>query len=92
MMAGQGFGPDLFPVMSRTGILLYQLCLLHIMYEVRHDIEQSGDLGHFLDALGDDHIAGTSNGGEGTASEKTSTRGAFSNQLSRELQSLPSLN
>lgn len=59
LLGGQCFGPNLFPVLSRSGIWLYQLCFLRVIYEVRHDIQQAGDLGHFLDAIGDDQITGT---------------------------------
>lgn len=86
LLGGQCFGPDLFPVLSRTGIWLYELCFLRIMYEVRYDIRQAGDLGQFLDALGDDSVTGSSAGQELTASEKSLSR-----QRSREIPSLPSL-
>lgn len=79
----QCFGPDLFPVMSRTGIWVYQLCFLRVMYEVRYDIKQAGDLGHFLDALGDDKVTGSVASMEVTASEKSLSR-----QRSRDLESL----
>jgi hypothetical protein len=59
LLGCQGFGPDLFPVMSRTGIWVYQFCFLRIMYEVRYDIKQASDLGHFLEALGDVTVAGS---------------------------------
>jgi len=71
LLGFQSFGPHLFPVMSRTGIWLYQCCFLRVMYEVRYDIKQAGDLGHFLDALGDVTIAG-SVADFVTASEKSS--------------------
>lgn len=79
LLSCQVFGPDLFPVMSRTGIWLYQLFFLRVMYEVRHDIKQAGDLGHFLDALSDDTVAG-SIADIATASEKSLSR-----QKSREV-------
>lgn len=59
LLGCQVFGPDLFPVMSRTGIWLYQFFFLRVMYEVRFDIKQASDLGHFLDALGDVTVAGS---------------------------------
>lgn len=71
LLGGQCFGPDLFPVMSRTGIWLYQLFLLRVMYEVRHDIKQAGDLGHFLDALGDDIVTGSVAAMDLTTSERS---------------------
>ena len=69
----QGFGPDLFPVMSRAGIWIYQFCFLRVMYEVRYDIKQAGDLGHFLEALGDVTVAGSA-ADVVTASEKSLSR------------------
>ena len=69
----QGFGPDLFPVMSRAGIWIYQVCFLRVMYEVRYDIKQAGDLGHFLEALGDVTVAGSA-ADIVTASEKSLSR------------------
>lgn len=84
LLGGQCFGPDLFPVMSRTGIWLYQLCFLRVMYEVRFDIKQAGDLGLFLDALGDDTLTGSVAAIE--PSEKSISR-----QRTRDTQSLPSI-
>jgi hypothetical protein len=60
LMTGQCFGPDLFPLLSNAGILLYQLCLVRVLFEVRHDIRQAGELGNFLSALGDDQVTGGS--------------------------------
>lgn len=86
LLGGQCFGPDFFPVMSRTGIWLYQLFLLRVMYEVRHDIKQAGDLGHFLDALGDDVVTGSV-----AAMDTTTSDRSFSRSKAREIASLPSL-
>ena len=51
MIVGQAFGPDLFLITSNTGILLYMISMTRVLYEVRHDIRQAGDLGNFLIAL-----------------------------------------
>lgn len=59
LIVGQLFGPDLFPILSNAGILLFEMCLLRVLYEVRHDMKQAGDLGHFLDALGNNAVTGT---------------------------------
>jgi hypothetical protein len=59
MMVGQMFGPDLFPLLSNAGIMLYLMCIVRVLYEVRHDMKQAGDLGSFLDALGDDAVTGS---------------------------------
>lgn len=75
LLTGQCFGPNLFPVLSRSGIWLYQLCFLRVIYEVRHDIQQAGDLGHFLDAIGDDQITGSKGIKEITASEHSTPFG-----------------
>jgi hypothetical protein len=83
LAGGQCFGPDLFPLMSRVGILLYQLCFLRVMYEVRHDIKLSGDLGGFLDALGDDNVTGSV-----AAMEVSATANESGRQLNRDF-SLP---
>lgn len=90
LLGGQCFGPDLFPVMSRTGIWLYQLCFLRVMYEVRHDIKQAGDLGHFLNALGDDYVTGSVAAMEVTASEKSNSR-SFQQPKSRDSPAMPSI-
>jgi hypothetical protein len=83
LLGGQCFGSDLFPVMSRTGIWLYQLCFLRVMYEVRYDIKQAGDLGLFLDALGDDTITGS-------VATPVDSEKSVSRQRSRDFQNLPS--
>jgi hypothetical protein len=59
MIAGQFPGPNLFPLLSNAGILIYMMTLLRVLYEVRHDMLQAGDLGQFLHALGQDHITNT---------------------------------
>jgi hypothetical protein len=59
MIVGQFFGPYLFPILSNAGILIYMMTLLRVLYEVRHDMLQAGDLGQFLHALGQDHITNT---------------------------------
>eukprot|EP00980_Cylindrotheca_fusiformis_P007303 scaffold1525_cov142-Cylindrotheca_fusiformis.AAC.103 len=57
MIAGQFPGPNLFPILSNVGILVYMMTLLRVLFEVRHDMMQAGDLGQFLHAVGQDHIA-----------------------------------
>jgi hypothetical protein len=59
LMGGQWLGPDLFPILSNTGILMYTLGLIRLLLEVRTDMRQATDLGEFLDALGDDQVAGS---------------------------------
>jgi hypothetical protein len=59
MIAGQFPDPNLFPILSNAGILIYMMTLLRVLYEVRHDMLQAGDLGQFLHALGQDHITNT---------------------------------
>jgi hypothetical protein len=59
LMGGQWLGPDLFPILSNTGILMYTLSLIRLLLEVRTDMRQATDLGEFLDALGDDQVAGS---------------------------------
>lgn len=59
LVAGQIVGPELFPLLSNAGILLYCMCLLRVLYEVRYDIKQASDLGLYLDALGNDIVAGS---------------------------------
>jgi len=51
MIVGQCFGPDLFLITSNTGIAFYMLSMTRVLYEIRHDIRQAGDLGSFLIAL-----------------------------------------
>jgi len=51
MLVGQMFGPDLFLVTSNAGILLYTFSMVRVLYEIRYDIRQSGDLGNFLNEL-----------------------------------------
>ena len=58
MGAGQVFGPDLFPILSNSGILIYLLTVQRVLVEVRTDMDQAGDLGKFLDAIGDDNVTG----------------------------------
>lgn len=62
MIIGQLFGPDLYLITSNSGILLYMLSMVRILYEARKDLEVSGDLGHFLDALGNDNVTRTQKG------------------------------
>ena len=59
LMGGQWLGPDLFPILSNTGILMYTLSLIRLLLEVRTDMLQAKDLGEFLNALGDDQVAGS---------------------------------
>jgi len=51
MIVGQMFGPDLFLITSNGGILLYMISMTRVLYEIRYDIRQAGDLGNFLIAL-----------------------------------------
>jgi len=51
MIVGQCFGSDLFLITSNTGIAIYMLSMTRVLYEIRHDIRQAGDLGNFLIAL-----------------------------------------
>lgn len=51
MIVGQMFGPDLFLITSNSGICLYMIAMTRVLYEIRHDIRQAGDLGNFLIAL-----------------------------------------
>jgi hypothetical protein len=60
MIVGQMFGPDLFLITSNSGILLYMLSMTRVLYEIRHDIRQAGDLGNFLIAL--EHARSDKNG------------------------------
>ncbi|KAG7340498.1 hypothetical protein IV203_024041 [Nitzschia inconspicua] len=62
MLIGQMFGPDLYLISSNSGILLYMLSMARVLYEARKDLEVSGELGHFLDALGNDNVTRTQNG------------------------------
>ena len=55
MIVGQMFGPELFLITSNSGILLYMISMVRVLYEIRHDIMQAGDLGHFLNALENAH-------------------------------------
>jgi hypothetical protein len=59
LMGGQWLGPDLFPILSNTGIFMYTLSLIRLLLEVRTDMLQATDLGNFLNALGDDEVAGS---------------------------------
>ena len=59
MGAGQYPGPDLFPVLSNAGILVYMISLLALLHEVRKDLLQASDLGDFLEAVGIDHVSNT---------------------------------
>eukprot|EP00934_Nitzschia_sp_Nitz4_P007872 Nitzschia sp. Nitz4//scaffold436_size7492//2310//3425//NITZ4_009154-RA/size7492-processed-gene-0.5-mRNA-1//1//CDS//3329551842//7862//frame0 len=88
LLGCQCFGPDLFPLMSRSGIWLYQLCFLRVMYEVRYDIKQAGDLGHFLNAIGDDQVTGSVAAMEMTASERSQS---LTKQMSNDLEGLPTI-
>ena len=60
LIGGQFPGPDLFPILSNAGILIYMISLLALLYEVRNDLRQASDLGHFLSAVGIDHVTNTS--------------------------------
>jgi len=60
MIVGQIFGPDLFLITSNSGILLYMISMTRVLYEIRHDIRQAGDLGNFLIAL--EHARSDKNG------------------------------
>mmetsp|Transcript_16733 Transcript_16733/g.16710 ORF Transcript_16733/g.16710 Transcript_16733/m.16710 type:complete len:401 (-) Transcript_16733:2179-3381(-) len=51
MIVGQFFGPELFPITSNSGMLLYMITMVRVLYEIRHDIREAGDLGNFLNAL-----------------------------------------
>jgi len=51
MIVGQMFGPNLFLITSNSGILVYMISMTRVLYEIRHDIQQAGDLGNFLIAL-----------------------------------------
>ncbi len=51
MIVGQCFGPELYLITSNTGIAFYMLSMVRVLYEIRHDIRQAGDLGSFLVAL-----------------------------------------
>jgi len=51
MIVGQMFGPELFLVTSNSGIILYMISMVRVLYEIRHDIREAGDLGNFLNAL-----------------------------------------
>lgn len=52
MIAGQFFGPSLFPLMSNLGIFVYLVSLLCVLLEIRRDMEQAvDDLGAFLCAV-----------------------------------------
>jgi hypothetical protein len=77
MFAGQMFGPDLFPVLSNAGIFLFMASIVRTLYEVRHDIQQSADLGQFLSALGKDRIANTVSGAEKATNGDTASTGRF---------------
>ena len=59
MGVGQYPGPDLFPVLSNAGILVYMISLLALLHEVRKDLLQASDLGDFLEAVGIDHVSNT---------------------------------
>jgi len=53
MIVGQMFGPDLFLITSNSGILLYMISMVRVLYLIRHDIREAGNLGLFLHALED---------------------------------------
>jgi hypothetical protein len=67
MIVGQFFGPDLFLITSNTGILIFMMSVVRILLEERRDLEVSGDLGKFLDALGNDNVTKTQSGVEKSA-------------------------
>jgi hypothetical protein len=56
LSVGQFFGPELFPVLSHTGILVYVMSFVRTLYEVREDFEAANQLGCFLDVLGNDKV------------------------------------
>ena len=56
LLAGQAFGPELFPILSHTGILVYVMCFVRLLFEVRKDFEAANNLGNFLGALGNDQV------------------------------------
>lgn len=51
LLVGQCFGPQLFLITSNSGLLLYMISMTRVLYEIRHDIREACDLGHFLSAL-----------------------------------------
>ena len=95
MIAGQFFGPDLFLVTSNAGILVFLLSIVRILLEERKDLEASGELGKFLNALGNDNVTRTQNGVEKSAldDEDTMSSGQHQqwmlNESNAEIQSSP---
>mmetsp|Transcript_40013 Transcript_40013/g.96615 ORF Transcript_40013/g.96615 Transcript_40013/m.96615 type:complete len:484 (-) Transcript_40013:49-1500(-) len=85
MITGQFFGPKLFPILSNLGIFLFMTSIVRILFEVRHDIEQSSDLGQFLSALGKDRIANTVSGVEKATNGETASTGRFDGTLSASM-------
>jgi hypothetical protein len=59
LMGGQCVGPKLFPILSNAGILLYVMSISRLLLEVQRDMHVSSELGNYLDALGDDVVAGS---------------------------------
>jgi hypothetical protein len=90
LMVGQLFGPDLFPILSNAGILLYMMCIVRVLYEVRHDMKQAGDLGSFLDALGDDAVTGSVTPNDLTSKWGTTADDTSSSKVDDEIPNLPS--
>jgi hypothetical protein len=75
MVIGQMFGPDLFLIASNGGILVFMLSMVRVLYEARYDMQQARDLGHFLNALGDDNVTRTQSGVEKYTQDDTLSSG-----------------
>jgi hypothetical protein len=99
MIIGQLFGPDLFLITSNSGILLYMLSLVRILYEAQRDLQVSGDLGNFLDVLGNDNVTrtqfgvekdGHQPGDEDTLSSGQHQQWVLNESNKREVTTLPS--
>ncbi|KAL3920253.1 MAG: hypothetical protein SGILL_003353 [Bacillariaceae sp.] len=91
MIVGQFFGPDLFLITSNSGILMFMMCIVRILFEERKDLKASGDLGHFLDALGNDNVTKTQIGVEKmVADEETLSSGQHQQWMLNE--SMESMN
>jgi hypothetical protein len=75
MMAGQCFGPDLFLITSNSGILIFMLSVVRVLFEVRFDMKQARDLGNFLNILGNDTVANTQSGLEKYTQDDTISSG-----------------
>lgn len=77
MIAGQMFGPILFPILSNVGIFIFMASMVRTLYEVRFDMQQAGDLGQFLSALGNDTVTNTVSGVEKATNVDTISTGRF---------------